>query len=241
MKYFAIESSLNEKLLGKIPQVKEYIFHCDVENEPTFIDKFIFEKIEINPILSNVNLYSNAKQNDFIDTYGYVGFGFGYLISNKFKDILNQFNVYGIQYFETYIIQKNQKFDNYWQTNIYDFPFHFVDFEKTTFLFKDRDINKNVTSEVISFKSINDFKLFAKQIRYPQWLFFKDIFFTNIMDLDFFTLRYSESYKGIVSERLKNEIEKNEITGIEFRPIEIPYQDWSIRDGPRDKIYGRSW
>lgn len=62
------------------------------------------------------------------------------------------------------------------------------------------------------------------------------------MDLDYFFLRYLEnggSY-GIVSERLKDEIEKQGITGIEFRPIKISYNEWIKRDGPRDQIYGRS-
>jgi hypothetical protein len=34
MKFFAIEYSRNKKLVGKIPQVKEYIHHCDVDNDP---------------------------------------------------------------------------------------------------------------------------------------------------------------------------------------------------------------
>lgn len=52
MKYFAIQSCLNEKIIGKYPQVKEFIHHCNVEEESNFIDKFIFEKIKTQPILS---------------------------------------------------------------------------------------------------------------------------------------------------------------------------------------------
>jgi hypothetical protein len=59
------------------------------------------------------------------------------------------------------------------------------------------------------------------------------------MNLDFFVLRYTEgALRGIVSERLKNELEKNEISGIEFRPIEIDYQEW-LQGGYREKIYGK--
>jgi hypothetical protein len=242
MKYYSIENSLNEKLMGKIPQIKEFIYHCNVDTDPNSIDKFIFEKIEIQPILSNVVLYTNAKQTDFIDTYGHVGFGFGYLISDKFKQILENFNCYGFQFFKTYIVQNNQKVETYWQTNVYDFPYHCIDFKKTSFLLKDRDINRNVISEVINFNDFNEFKSFLNNIRYPKMLFFKDIIFNENMNLDLFTLRYTEdAHKGIVSETLKNELEKNEITGIEYRPIEISFQGWVKRDGPRDQIYGRSW
>lgn len=242
MKYFAIESSLDEKLMGKIPQVKEFIHHCHVDNEPKFIDRFIFEKIEIQPILSNVVLEPKAKQTDFIDCYGDIGFLSGYLISNKFKNILDEFNCYGFQFFETYVIQNNQKFDNYWQTNKYDFPYQYIDFERTSFLFKDRDVNKNVITKVMNFKNAYEFKSLANQVRYPKWIFFEDIFFTEEMDLDFFSLRHTDgAHKGIVSESLKTEIEKEGLTGIEFRPIEISLSDWQKRDGPRDQKYRRSW
>ena len=228
--------------MGKIPQIKEFIYHCDVDSNPKSIDKFIFEKIEIEPILSNVALYANAKQTDFINTYGHVGFGFGNLISDKFKHLLEKFNCYGFQFFKTYIVQKNEKVETYWQTNVYDFPYKFINFKKTSFLLKDRDVNRNVISEIIYFKDVEEFKVFANQVRYPKWIFFKDIVFRQDMNLDFFSLRYTEgTQNGIISERLKNELEKNKITGIEFRPIEISFQDWVKSDGPRDQIYGRSW
>lgn len=228
--------------MGKIPQIKEFIYHCDVDSNPKSIDKFIFEKIEIEPILSNVALYANAKQTDFINTYGHVGFGFGNLISDKFKHLLEKFNCYGFQFFKTYIVQKNEKVETYWQTNVYDFPYKFINFKKTSFLLKDRDVNRNVISEIIYFKDVEEFKVFANQVRYPKWIFFKDIVFSQDMNLDFFSLRYTEgTQNGIISERLKNELEKNKITGIEFRPIEISFQDWVKSDGPRDQIYGRSW
>ena len=242
MKYFAIESSLNEKFMGKIPQVKEYIHNCHVYDEPKFIGRFSLEKIEIQPILSNAVLYSNAKQTDFINTYGDVGFSFGNLISNKFKDILDKFNCYGFQFFKTYLVQKNQKFETYWQSYKYDFPYQYIDFERTTFLFKDRDIDKNIINQVISFNTIDEFLLFTNKIRYPKWIFFKDISFTENMDLDFFALRYTEGgHNGVVSEKLKIEIEKEGLTGIEFRPIEISLSEWQKRDGLREQVYGRSW
>lgn len=242
MRYFAIEKSLNEKIMGKIPQVKEFVHHCNVDNEPKFIDKFIFEEIKAPPILSNVVLYSETKQTDFIDVYGHIGFLSGNLISNRFKIILDKFNSYGFQYFKTYVIQNGQKNENYWQTNKFDFAYQYIDFVKTSFLFKYKNIDKNAVTEIIRFNSIDEFKSFTEQIRYPKSIFFDNIFFNDNMNLDFFSLRYTDSgQKGIVSERLKNEIEKEGLTGIEFRPIEISLQDWLKRDGPRDQIYGRSW
>jgi hypothetical protein len=230
MKYFALETSLDKKKLGNYPQIKGFVYHCDVEDETNFIDKFIFEKIEIHPVLSNVVLHPKSKLTDFIDAFGDVGFKFGYLISDNFKNILDKFNSFGFQFFKTYVIQNHKNFENYWQTNIYDFPFHFVDFEKSNFILKDRDINRNIISETINFKDHNEFDLFTNKIKYPKMVSFKNIVFNENMNLDFFVLRYTEgAHKGIVSERLKNELEKKEISGIEFRPIEIDFQEWLQR------------
>ncbi len=240
MKYYSIENSLNEKLMGKIPQIKEFIYHCNVDTDPNSIDKFIFEKIEIQPILSNVVLYANAKQTDFINTYGHVGFGFGNLISDKFKQILENFNCYGFQFFKTYIVQKNQKVETYWQTNVYDFPYHCIDFKNTSFVLKDRDVNRNVITDIVYFNDFNEFNVFVNNLRYPKMISFKEVLFNVDVNLDFFSLKYMEAAQnGIVSERLKNELEKYEITGIEFRPIETPLNDWYTPGGDREKIYGK--
>lgn len=242
MKYFAIESSLDEKLMGKIPQVKEFIHHCYVDSEPKFIDKFIFEKIEIQPVLSNVVLYANAKRTDFIDTYGHIGFLSGCLISNKFKNILDQFNCYGFQFFETHIIQNNQKIDNYWQSNKYDFPYQYIDFRKTIVSIKD-SITRKIIFESIEINNLEDFHKKTHSLEFPKSISISNISFNKYMNLDFFAFRFLENggHKGIISERLKNELEKNEISGIEFRPIELSLNEWLKRDGPRDQIYGKSY
>lgn len=240
MKYFAIESSLNEKLMGKIPQVKEFKHNCNIDEESNFIDNFIFEKIEIQPILSNVVLFANAKQTDLIDTLGDVGFKFGYLISDKFKQILDQFNCYGFQFFKTYVIQENEKLNDYWVINKYDFPHQFIDFKKTVFLLNDRDVNRNLISEPISFRSIEDFNLLVNSIKYPKMILIRDLFFTDDFEFDLFSIRFYEKggHKGIVSEKLKNEIENSGITGIEFKPLDLSIYEW-LHGGEREKIYGK--
>ena len=242
MKYFAIETSLNEKILGKYPPVKGFIHHCNVDEEQNFIDKFIFEKIEVQPILSNVVLYANAKQTDLIDVLGSVGFNFGYLISDKFKQILDQFNCYGFQFFKTSIFQNDTQFNNYWQAKIYDFPYQYINFSKTNISIKNT-LTREIVKESIKINDIKDFQKKIETLEFPLSIFISNISFIDGMDLDFFNIRFFRDggFKGMVSERLKNELEKHKITGIEFRPIEISFQDWVKRDGPRDQIYGRSW
>lgn len=238
MKYFAIQHSLNEKIMGKIPQMKEMITHCHVD-DPNFIDNLYFRKIEGVPILFNAVLYANAKLTDLLDVGG-TGFSFGsIIISDKLKKILDHFNVYGIQYFQTYIIQKNQKLESYWQNHIYDFPFQYIDFKKTTFILKDRDSNRNVFEKEIIFHNLLEFLDFVNKISYPKMISFNSIFFTPEMNLDYFSLRFSNAHQGIVSEKLKDEIEAAGCTGIEFQPSELSYNEWVAPGGEREKIYGK--
>lgn len=239
MKYYSIESSQNRKILGKIPQVKEFIHHCDVWEDPNFIDRFVFKKIEIQPILSNVVLHSKAKRTDLIDTFGDIGFAHSYLISNKLKEIIEKFNCFGFQFFKTYVIHENEKIKDYWVINKYDFAYNFIDFKKTIF-FKKNSLNRDVIEE-INFTSLDDFLLKIVDLKYPITIATSNIFFNENMNLDLFSLRFYENggHKGIVSERLKNEIEKEGITGIEFKPLELSIYKW-LHEGEREKIYGKS-
>jgi hypothetical protein len=241
MKYFSIHNSLNEKIIGKIPQVKEVIHNCHVSENSNFIDKFPFKKIDLNPVLSNVVLYSKSKKTDLIQV-GSKGFSFGsLLISDRMKKILKEFNCFGVQFFSTHIIHNNKKIDKYWQTHIYDIPYDFIDFENTDLLLKDRDENrKPIESHLKRVINKEDFLKVANDIKYPKTLFLKNISFVKEMDLDYFFLQNFEGASlGIASEKLKNEIEKQEITGVEFKPIEVSLNDWFESNGLREKNYGR--
>lgn len=242
MKYFAIEYSLNEKIMGKIEQVKEYRHNCHVWDNPNFIDRFPFQKIENIPILSNLHLYSSSKLTDVIMAGG-IGFSFGSMvISDELKSVFDNFNSYGVQFFPTYLLHKNKKIDNYWQSHIYDIPYDFIDFNNTDILLKDRDENRNLTKKYLDkMKSKEDFLKFSESMKYPKMIYLTNINFLKEMNYDYFFLRYFENNGslGIVSERLKEEIENKGCTGIEFRPIELSLQEW-LQGGEREKNYGKA-
>lgn len=241
IKYFSIHNSLNEKIMGKLPQVKEVVHNCHISDNPNFIDRFPYKKIEGNPILSNAVLYSKSKQTDLIQT-GSIGFSYGsLLISDKMKKILEQFNCFGVQFFSTHIVHKEKKIDKYWQSHIYEIPYDFIDFENTDLLLKDRDENrKPVQSYLKRVSNKEEFFNMTEAMKYPKMLFLKNISFVKEVDLDYFFLRNFEGASlGIVSEKLKNEIEKQDITGVEFKSIEVSLTDWLGSNGLRGKIYGR--
>lgn len=238
MKYFAIEGSKNTKIVGKIPHTKEIIHNCHVWDEPRFIDRMFFKKIEGTPILSTALLFPRAKLTDFIVSYG-MGFTSSMLISDKLKSIFEKFNLFGLQFFPTFIFHNNFKIEGFWQTHISEQGFKLLDFKKIKFVFKKR-IDGKVIYEEIDF--INSFESFLKCKEASEWpieLYFLDLILKEeVFDFFFIPHYINGNGYGIVSERLKNEIEKQDITGIEFRPIENSFQDW-IRSEEREKIYGK--
>jgi len=239
MKYFSIQSSLDEKIMGKLPQLKEVIHKCNVSNDPNFINKFVFEKIKSRPILSNAVLSTNSKQTDLIEASG-VGFSYGaMLISEKLKNLLANSHCFGVQFFPTYIIHKNQRNENYWQTHIYNIPYNLLDLKKTN-IYKKNALTRSVDfKEKIEVSNTEDLLSKIKELEFPYCIFFKDVAFKDEMNLDYFFLRYFEgANQGIVSQRLKDKIEKQEITGIEFKPIEVSLNNWLGSGGVREKFYG---
>lgn len=240
IKYFSILHSQDEEILGKIPQVKEVKHNCHISDNPNFIERFQFEKIDKNPILSNAVLHPKSKQTDLITTSG-IGFSYGsLLLVDRLKEIFEQFNCYGVQFFSTHIIHKDSKIYDYWQTHIYDIPYDFIDFQGTDLLLKDRDENrKPIQCYLKRVANKKEFLEIAGTMKYPKMLFLKNISFLEGMNLDYFFLKnFEDSSLGIASSRLKREIEKQGITGIEFKPIEVSLNDWLGSNGLRDKTYG---
>lgn len=240
MNYFAIGYSMKTKIVGKMPQIKEVMHNCHVWDEPRFIDRMYFQKIEGMPILSNAVLFPKAKLTDFIATPG-MGFSHGsMLISYNLKNILEQFKVFGLQYFKTFLIHNNEKIENYWQTHKTKFAFDVIDFEKSEIYLNNSEKMKIDFSNKLIYNNVEDFEQKILEFNYPFHPAITKLHLIANMNLDFFSLRYfeNEGSYGIVSENLKNEIENQGITGIEFRPIEISLQDW-LRSEEREKIYGK--
>lgn len=239
MKYFSIEGSMNTKIVGKIPHTKEIIYNCDVWDDPRFIERMIFREIEGTPILSTALLFPRAKITDFIVSYG-MGFSGSMLISDKLKKVFEKFNLIGLQFFPTFIIQNEVKIEGYWQTHISEQGFKLLDFKKIKFVYKKRVDEKVIYEEINNINSLEDFLKCKEENILPTELYFLNLILKeDVFDFFFIPHYINGNGYGIVSEKLKTEIEKQGITGIEFRPIEIPLQDW-LRSEEREKIYGKN-
>tara|TARA_R100000935_G_C2818004_1_gene158265 strand:- start:419 stop:1093 length:675 start_codon:yes stop_codon:yes gene_type:complete len=223
--------------MGHIPQMKEALHNCDVWNDSNFIDRFNIEKININPILSIPVLNHQSKKTDLIETGG-IGFGVGRIfISEKLKNLITDSNHFGIQFFKTSLYQNDKLYNGYWQTHIYDMPLDIINFKETVIELSDRDQNRRVIKKELKIFSKEEFLQILKFIHYPKMIRFKKIIFNHDLNLDFFFLSHFEPF-NIVSEKLKDKLEYNKCTGMEFKPIDLSLSEWLAPGGLREKIYG---
>jgi hypothetical protein len=239
MKYYSITNSLNNKIVGHYNQVINAIHNCDIWENPKFIDRIDFFKIDFEPITSNAILEKKAKLTDLINT-SCVGFGLRLLISDQLKNILESHSKERCQFFKSAVIYKNEKIDNYWITQPYTFNRDYINFNKSIVSVSIRKPEGGTEKKLLQINSSDDF---IKTVNFykerEEIVSINNIFLNDNINDAFFILRYVEGgIKYIVSEKLKKEIEDAGCTGIEFQPIEFSINEW-LQGGEREKVYGK--
>jgi hypothetical protein len=239
MNFFSISNSLNPKVLGHYPQVKEIKQNCNVWNEPKFIEHINFERVSFNPITANAVLYSSSKLTDLISISG-MGFTRKLLLSGRLKKILERNSVGGLQFFQSNLIYKNEEINDYWILNSFDINMHFIDIQSSNFVWRKRkEVGGTYLAEV-NFNSLDEFIRKIIDDNLEGKLYINKIKIHEGVTEDFFTLLNVEGgVKYIVSEKLKQEIEDAGCTGIEFQPVELSINEW-LNGGEREKVYGKS-
>lgn len=240
MKFYRIRHSMDVKITGKIPQIKETLYPTDVMNNSKFIGNIHFSKIDILPEVANPILYPKAKLTDLLESSGQ--YSLILLISGKFKIILEKYREDGIQFFQNTVFQNGVEYSDYWVLNIYIINNELIDYRNSNVILRKKKKEGGTCPTLISVKDIFNFEMEITKAQVNlESLYIKNLVLKNTTE-DFFMLRYVEGGVGyFVSEKLKKEIEEAGCTGIEFQPSELSYDEWLIQDGPRDQVYGRSW
>lgn len=239
MQYYFLRESINEKIMGKLPQIDDYIYHCDVSNEPKFIGNLNFKKIDFTPIPVYPILYPKSKKTDLIQRGGSISSHL--LVSSKFKNILESFKVNHIQFFKNPIVHKGVEDHNYWVINSYNVRMDLIDFDNSKVFLMKNTFNK---VEELNIRDIDSYKSKKLQILdkgYPYSILVENFKLKECTKEHFFVLKDIEGGLGyIVSEKLKKEIEDAGCTGIEFQPTVLSYDEWMNPRGEREAIYGKS-
>ncbi|AWK02926.1 hypothetical protein HYN56_01320 [Flavobacterium crocinum] len=238
MKYYSITNSLNRKVLGHYPQIKNNKYNCDIWNDPHFIEHVHFTKVNFTPITANAILHDKSKLTDLISSNG-MGFTLKLLISGKLKKILDNSRKTGLQFFKSPVILNNYLIDDYWILNMYEVDMNVIDLERSIIIQRIRKPEGGTTLIDVKFDSLENFTSEIREKELEGELYFKNIKIKENVNEDFFSLRYVEGgAKYVVSEKLKKEIEEENCTGIEFQPIELSLTEW-LHGGEREKIYGK--
>lgn len=238
MKYYYIRNSLNKKVIGHYPQVKEVKYNCHVWNDPLFIDRFHFVKITVQPIVANAIIYAKAKLTDLIDSSS-MGFTSKLLISDKLKSILESKRATGMQFFKSSVFRDGNEFEKFWVLHTYEFNMEYINFSKSKIIVRIKKKQGGTELKIVEVSSMEEFlKLTEFHKQKMEIVSIENICLNSDVKEDFFFIKTAGQY--IVSEKLKEEIEEVGCTGIEFQPIELSFNEWTSLGGEREKIYGKT-
>jgi hypothetical protein len=244
MRFYRIRHSLDTKITGKYPQIKDIIYTGKVHGNPKSINTLCFTKIEFEPEVPKPILHNKAKKTDLIEAITTTPFNL--LISGKLKALLQASRKEGLQFFQSSIFHQGIENIDYWFLNLYVFNNEYIDYENCKIKWEKKAVDFDTTYNVdyIELRKISekDFFVAEEKAKINMEAFFIEKLALQNVEENFFGINDVEGGVGFyVSEKLKNEIEEAGCTGIEFQPSELSYNDWVARGGEREIVYGRSW
>ncbi|GER60390.1 hypothetical protein ULMA_24980 [Patiriisocius marinus] len=215
MKFYKISNSNNLNEVGYYP-------HCESMKEVGDIQKDIIPfdgRIEINFILPQPKLNKKAKLNNLI---GVAAIPSRFLvIDDSFLTLLSKYEIGTYQKWKLQSWQNNNLIDKYNLFIINDTAQHkYINFAQSEFYvgsFKDFKYKGNV----IEVKNYEDYLFRKEKLRENKlWLRESKVVF-NLQDVDVDMFRFINAPCGgyYVSEKLKNTIEENGLSGIAFQEI----------------------
>lgn len=218
-KFYKLRYSIDEKVIGRAEGLKSCHYDKDFFAKDSFINQGLWGPVEGSPGLPNAVMHKSVKMTDVIDI---VSLSPEYLIiTKKFLDFL-------IPYFNTSYqtwkisIKKGDVDYEYYIFHL-DFPKNdFINHEKSIYKIFEYDENYNRIDLNQEIKAFSDVDLLEKRrkylplgIRVPFLETVKFAINSNSKE-DFFRSSTNGMTGYYVSEKLKQEIENQGFTGIDF-------------------------
>ena len=130
-----------------------------------------------------------------------------YVVSTRFKQVVEQFNIKFVKFYSGNIIA-NEIENQYYVFHILTKQYEYIDFSKSFFFKGDMDLNKKSNFSV-SGDNIADIKV---QVGH-RWIFDKAVMKPEFRNVDMYFL---DTYRIVISERLKLAIEEADLKGIKI-------------------------
>jgi hypothetical protein len=241
MTYYILNESLNSRIIGKYPQAVDAEFSCDVWDEPQFIDhkKVSFKQIDFEPFTAKAIMVKKAKLTDYM-YISIMGFSLKPLVSGKLKAILEITDNQGLQFHYSPVIYQDNEVADYWVLNPYVFDMAAIDFEKADVYLMEKTFRK---VKKLAVKNHEDFikeKGLIIEKGYPFSIYIENVYILDRITNDFLVIENVEGgINYLASEKLKQHLEAEGITGIEFQPSNLSFNQWKIQGGERERLYGK--
>ena len=209
MKYYILSESTDTNIIGYYPQT-------DVSEDSEFFSVFIDFQTRIEEFPEHIPKYiiilnKKAYPTDFIER---VSVPYGLVVNNKIKSLITLYSLPNHKFYDTEVIYKKSKLNYYW-FHFYDDIFQYIDMKKSKFILKWRDIIQEFCFTSKDFFKSKKRKTFED---FETKLIIKEVYLLNSFPkYDIF--HFEE--RNIISEKLLNAFQENNITGYEVSEYNI--------------------
>jgi len=208
--YFYVDKSTNHNVIGNsYPQVVGLVKSYDESSNESLshFAKFKGKEIDFIPHLDGLLLSKTSKVTDVISCS--LGPGNDTVISSRILEIIFKFKTSDFQYFDCILYKGQEKYSYKWVHYIYSLE-RYVDYKNSEFIHPDEDLYKYITN----IRTYQDFLKFYEEKDTYGLIKSKSITLKD-QKFDFFVIgRFDQ--KLYVSRKLKDELLKSNISGVEF-------------------------
>ena len=217
--YYIFDLSIDSNIVGTdFPQAYKFIKEYNPNGTHAIFELYKYKTNfpDFIPDLSGIMLSGRAKLTDFIsNAFGAI------IVSPKGKDILQRFNLCSHRFYPCTLHSRGKSYDYFWLQLISDYS-DYVDYKKTTFVeynFSERRGSILVESKEEMLRKREEIKKLYEGTNWTIWgdkIVMRSDF---SKDLDLFIISRIDG-STYISDRLHNEIAKNNLTGCELSPAE---------------------
>lgn len=224
MKFFELAHSVNPQIIGnEYPQIQK-MYYDETQNylHPNYFKNFDFfgyHSFDFDPIFDTFLLKNKAKFTDLISN---VYFSRPFTISAKSLDI---FQNHLIDNSKSHLIKvkKGNKIFDYYCFYIFGNSWESLSLENTLFYAEKDEPETDVPRRYVKIDNIEQVNDWAKwNSRYPNLEIEEAIYKKSLKKSDLF-IGTGSSY--FVSEKLKNSLLENGVTGFDFEEVHLKFED----------------
>jgi hypothetical protein len=223
MKYHRLFPLIDERILGKYPQIVDGKVPTTVNHEK-YLSNYLFKKSDKDVQIPKGILHKKAKLTDVV-TASFMGFSTGICFSEKLMQAIRLNTSFGIEFLKTEIYKSETldiKYD-YYIPHVYDFLFEILNYKKTIILHSHDSFVQE--GDQVYINNAHEHKEKIADLPLGHSLELCRMVFLDDSHCDFFSLRSVKSgdVGFFVSDKLLNSINEQNCIGMVFTPINATY------------------